>query len=234
MDTFCHIVYLLIGLIGWMANGVTLCYILKTFEVRIHVFALICIDSAFSTLCAATSTVSDVLVLAEVLIPDYNSCSIAFLVSYLPCCFGALTTLLISSTRFILAKKSARNIHVSNTRVLSTAITVLILISVTLSGYFAYRAINNLPFAFYVEACYREEMRNVPWYNGLVLQFPNYFNLASLIVDTKMLAFIKKTVLPHGSSDDVQRIPIRATVLSGLSGKLLDPFYDFFYFKRHS
>ena len=69
-------------------------------------------------------------------------------------------------------------------------------------------------------------MRNVPWYNGLVLQFPNYFNLASLIVDTKMLAFIKKTVLPHGSSENVQRIPIRTTVLSGLSGKLLDPFFN--------
>ena len=220
MEEFCTIVYLILGLIGWLANGITMGSILKRFEVHIHVFALICIDAVFSTLCAALSTISDVLVLAKVLIPDYNSCAMAFMASYLPCCFGALNTLLISSIRFTLAKKSAKNIQVPNRRVLSTAIAVLLLISAALSAFFFYNISNDLPFAFYIEACYSEDMRHVPRYNGVVLQFPNYFNVASLIVDTKMLAFIKKTVLPHGgSSDDVQRIPIRATLLSGLSGK---------------
>ena len=103
---------IVLGVLGFISNGSTLLYILQNFNIFIHVFALLFIDTLFSTACALLSLILDVLVRAEVLKHSFTYCTMSFLALYLPAFYGPVLTFLVAVTRYILTKKSARNIQV--------------------------------------------------------------------------------------------------------------------------
>lgn len=151
--------FLAVGLLGFITNLSTLIYILKSFDINIHVFALIFIDSFMSTSSAGISTVLDIFVLSDVTDSSFLICSLQFLTCYLPNNFGALLTLIIASVRFVLAKKSAKNIIPSNFKVLAFSLAAFFLISLSTITYFSISIWFNLPYAYYVEACSQSEAR---------------------------------------------------------------------------
>ena len=105
---------IILGVLGVMSNGSTLLYILRNFNISIHVFALLFIDTLFSTACALLSMILDILVRAEVLQQSFTYCTMSFLALYLPAYYGSVLTFLVAITRYILTIKSAKNIQVKN------------------------------------------------------------------------------------------------------------------------
>ena len=105
---------IILGVLGVMSNGSTLLYILRNFNISIHVFALLFIDTLFSTACALLSMILDNLVRAEVLQQSFTYCTMSFLALYLPAYYGSVLTFLVAITRYILTIKSAKNIQVKN------------------------------------------------------------------------------------------------------------------------
>ena len=103
---------IVLGVLGFISNGSTLLYILQNFNIFIHVFSLLFIDTLFSTSCALLSLILDVLVRTEVLQQSFTYCTMSFLALYLPAFYGPVLTFLVAVTRYILTKKSARNIQV--------------------------------------------------------------------------------------------------------------------------
>ena len=101
-----------LGLLGFLSNGSTLIYILRNFNISIHVFALLFIDTLISVASDLLSLILDVLVRAEVLQQGFTYCNMSFLALYLPMYYGTVLTFLVAVTRYILTKKSARNIQV--------------------------------------------------------------------------------------------------------------------------
>ena len=122
-----------------------------------------------------------------------------FFIAYFPCSFGALLYLLISSIRYTLARKAARNMQPSNGKVLASALLVFVIFVIFQTTYFGLNAMWNFSISYFVESCAYPEREARPYssFNTFILQMPNIFSLVSLAVDLQMIIFLKKTILPE-------------------------------------
>ena len=186
--------YLALDIIGFFSNFSTLIYILKSFKIGTHVFTLIFLDSLISTLCTGISILFDLLFFAGHFNP---TCQIAFLTIYLPGSYGAVLTFLISSIRFYLANKAAKNIHPSNKRVLSYTLIMFALVVTFYPSYFAICLMMDVSYSLFSESCLYpdQEPRTLSLATKIVLGSPILFNIVSLMTDLRMLRFLKRTVL---------------------------------------
>ena len=116
----------------------------------------------------------------------------------MPSYAGAVLTFLISIVRYILALKAARNIQPSNKKVLKLSLLAFASSVVAVSGYIGICQVLDVPYGVLVEACLWElrEPREISRSRVIVLQSPNYFNIAALVTDLLMLRFLKKSIQP--------------------------------------
>ena len=195
MEIIFTITFLVLDAGALTANCCTLLYILKSFDIRTHVFSILFLDSLISTFCSGVAFIVDSLLLANQIPTNYPICTLAFLMTNLPCCFGAILTLLISQIRLTLAQKASKNIKPSNKKVLCVTLSVFLIIAAPTLTYYGLNAMFGMPIAFFVETCAfpNEEPRFLSRLHLFVLQMPNFFNVLSLITDLKMLRFLKNS-----------------------------------------
>ncbi len=118
------------------------------------------------------------------------------------CNTGAILTFLVSLVRYILARKSCKNIHPPNKQVLKWSIGSFFFLFSAISLYFVTSELLDLPFALVIEACSRgdREPREISKIRRMILQSPNYFNFGSILIDLMMFRFLKKTLLPTSTN----------------------------------
>jgi hypothetical protein len=129
------------------------------------------------------------------------ACVVAFFAIYLPGCYGAVLTFLITSVRLYLAKRAAKNIHPSNKKVMSYALTFFTLIAACYLSFFIICTLKDVPYSLFADSCINpnQEPRTQSISILSVLHTPFFFNFCSLINDLRMLQFLKKTILPTSS-----------------------------------
>ena len=201
------LVFVAIDICACFTNCTTLVYITKTYNIKIHVFTLIFLDSLISTTCYMIVTFLDLLLLARHTQPNYLLYFFTFLFTYYPNCCGAFLTLLISLLRYCLAKKSAQNIQPSNKKVSLFALAIFMFYAIFIITTCVLHAVFDLPLAFFIEVLSRPQKspRTLRQWTMIFLQIPNFCNLLSLVTDIQMLKFLKKVI-----------IPTKENVLSGL------------------
>ena len=197
MDTNNYIFFLALGSFGFFSNSATLIYIARSFNIQIHVYSLLFIDSLISTACALTSLIIDLLLVFDVLSKSFVYCVSSHLSMYIPFCFGAILTFMVAMIRYILGLKSSKNIHISNLKVSLFSLCTFSLIAVSVAIFLGFQIFHDIPFTFYVEACLTKERepRNVSMTNLIALRIGAFVNVASVIVDCLMIRFIRKTTL---------------------------------------
>ena len=97
---------------GCLTNFVTLLYILKRFDIRVHVFTLLFIDAIFSLICSLISVTLDTLLMANIIKVNLLYCHISFLTVWLPMFYGDILTFKVAFLRYYLTIKAAKNIQV--------------------------------------------------------------------------------------------------------------------------
>ena len=189
-------IFVFIDVCSCFTNLTTLTYICKNFNIKTHVFILIFLDSLNSSLFSIISTVFDTLFLTNLVQPNTLLCLFAFLSSYLPNCFGSILTLLISLTRYILARNSAKNIQPSNKKVSTIAIAVFSTTAAVIVAICVTYALFDIPLVAYVEICAGKILRPGHFTAKFFLMAPNVWNVLALLTDIEMLKFLKKVIIP--------------------------------------
>ena len=186
-------VNLVLDLLSAVTNLTALAHVARSFDLKTHVFFLTFIDALISSVCAILSIVVDV-VWSFVDIKQFRLivCSIDFLTHILPSYLGAFLTFLVTSIRFLVTVKGARNqplshFHVSLTAAISFSVLVIFILT-----YIIVNSVLDLPYSFTVEACTRTtrsamDIRPISSYNVIVMQVPNFFNILSLLVDLGLI-----------------------------------------------
>jgi hypothetical protein len=78
-------IFLTLSILSLVSNGLTLFYILKTFDTSVHVFALLFTDATLSTFFSGLSVIADSLVEAAILQSGTGGyCLTSFISTYLP------------------------------------------------------------------------------------------------------------------------------------------------------
>ena len=134
----------------------------------------------------------------------------SFGTQYFPIIFGLLLTMLISSVRYFLTLKSAKNIQVSKTKVTQCVFAIFCIFSLAAVLWWTIHIMLDVPYAIIVETCFyrTRDPRTLPVSKRIALNFPFLFNIVSLLMDILMLRFLKKTILPTSQT------------LSTLSGRI--------------
>ena len=199
------IAYAVIDLCACLLNLTTLKFVYKNVNLKTHVFSLLFLDSLSSTICSIGSIILDTIFLTKVFEPNYVMCSLSYLMSYLSISFGAILTLLITVTRYVLATKSAKNIQLNNKK-----ITLIVLgIFTAAAGFNIIFFIVNLKFgtinSSFVSVCahWKQEPKNIPILIVIFLFHPNICNILSLLTDIKMLMFLQKVIIPTHNSQNL-------------------------------
>ena len=142
-----------IAIVGVCLNGLSLFHIVKSFDIRTHVFTLIFVDAVISTVgCSITSTVY-FLVVVQFADQSLFFCTLMFYSGYLPWLFGSLLTLIVANVRFVLTRKSAVNVQLSNSAILKKTLTLFFTFSGIILVYFSVNMILKEPYAVIVEEC---------------------------------------------------------------------------------
>jgi hypothetical protein len=194
-------IFLPIGIVGSFTNTFTIIYLLRNYNIAVHVYTLIFIDSLISTTCSFTMLFYDSLVFSQILTMNFWYCTISQLTIFLPMYWGSILTCMVAIIRYVLAQKAAKNIQVSNFKVSLLAIAGFCLVIAVTFSFFAFNICSDIPYTFYVESCMIAERtpRSVPMVNVIALRSGIFFNVTSVIVDILMLKFIKKTILAINS-----------------------------------
>ena len=108
MDPKFLVYFLIVESIGLFFNLLTLYHICATFEIKIHVFTMIFIDSVLTNVAGIISIILDTLLLVNVVERTRAYCTMVHAAVYLPFSCGALLTLQVALVRYILTRKSAR------------------------------------------------------------------------------------------------------------------------------
>ena len=218
------VLFLAIDVCADFTNLTTLIYIATSFNIKTHVFTLIFLDSLISTLCSVISTLFDSLLLAGQIQANANVCFLAFLTAYLSNCFGAILTFLIAAVRYILAKLSAKNIQPLSMKVSAIALAVFTALGAISVAICVTHAVLDLPMAFSIEVCADRDLfeRPIKPLSTLLLSIPNIYKLFSMVVDIKMILFLRKVIIPAG-----------ANVLLGLGTHFLHTLYFVLFCKTH-
>ena len=215
MKTVVLSAFVFIDFCSCFTNFTTLIYICKTFNIKIHVFTLIFLDSLISSSGSIISATLDTLFLSGLLQPTYLLCYSAFLSNFLPICFGAILTLLLSFIRYILARSSAKNIHPSNKTVVAISIAIFSSISSFVLLTFLVHALLDIPFVYFIDICSNLGFRPKKIFSLFFLQIPNCCNILTLIIDLQMIRFLKKVIIQpqsnilHGLGETFMSFQIR-------------------------
>ena len=185
----------LINFVGFLANISTVIYILKNFDITVHVFALLFVDSLISTSCSFMATVIRGFVMSNIFTWGFNNCTVLFLSTFLPTHFGGILTCLVAAIRLILTKKSAQNIQVSNSKVFILSFSTFLLFVALYGAYYAFNLMLDIPFVIVVEVC-SSKSRPVGTMNNMMFRSGFIFNMISIVLDILMIRFIRETVLP--------------------------------------
>ena len=113
MKSFNTIITMSLSSFGCLTNFATLVYILKSFDIRIHVFTLLLIDAIISIIWSLISVIMDALVLGNIAMVDITYCTISFLSIWLPMFYGAVLTFKVAFLRYFLTIKAAKNVQVN-------------------------------------------------------------------------------------------------------------------------
>jgi hypothetical protein len=180
---------------GCLTNGLALLHIYRSFNLKIHAFSLLFIDSIISTASSLFLTLLHILYLTNQVEHSEVFCTLEFLGFFLPFYLGACTTFLVASIRLLLTIQSAQNKHPSNVKVSVTAFVAFGTAAAVFLLYIGISSATNAPFSFTVETCTRTK-RHISTLNELALQVPSFFNILSLMVDLRLLKFVRKSVTP--------------------------------------
>lgn len=138
---------------GLIFNTVTLNGIIKSFNIRTHVFLLLFLDSLISTLGSAVSTRLHAMVLADLLPLNHTYCFIAFIAFLIPSNLGQLLNMMISTLRFYLTTKSAKNIQPSKSKVTFYSVAIFVSVALINISYITINEVLDIPYAIHIEAC---------------------------------------------------------------------------------
>jgi hypothetical protein len=180
---------------GCLTNTSTLYYILKNFDVTVHVFTLVFVDSIISTSCSFVAAIIYSLGMTNIISLDLTNCSVIFFSTFLPLYLGGILTFLVAAIRFILTKKSAQNIQIQNSKVLLLSFATFLACVVLLVAFFVYSLALDIPFIFIVEVC-TNRRRPIGTLNSLAARSGILFNIISVVLDIILIKLIRKTVLP--------------------------------------
>ena len=145
--------FVVAGSLGVVFNVVTLVGIVRNFNIRVHVFLLLFLDSFISALGCLVSAVLHALALAGVYAPGHSYCLVALLTILVPPYCGSAICLLISCTRLFLSVKAAKNERPSKTRVTFCILAVFVVAVATNLTYIAVNELLDVPYAIHIEAC---------------------------------------------------------------------------------
>ena len=196
------IAYVFIDLCACMLNLSTLIFVYKNVNLKTHVFSLLFLDSLSSTICSIGSMILDTIFLTKAFEPNFILCSLSYLMSYLSISFGAILTLLITVTRYVLATKSAKNIQLNNNKVTQIVLGIF----TAAAGFNIIFFIVNLKFgtinSSFLSVCaqWKQGPKNVSILMVLFLFHPNICNFFSLLTDIKMLMFLQKVIIPTNNA----------------------------------
>ena len=102
------IYFLIAETFGLCCNVLTLIHILKKFEIKIHVFTMIFVDSVLTNIGCVFSIILEILLLSNLVERTRTYCTLVYSSVYVPFSCGAISTFLVALVRYILTKKSAR------------------------------------------------------------------------------------------------------------------------------
>ena len=97
---------------GAASNLSTLVYILRNFDIKVHVYTLIFIDALFCSASALASFLLDVMMVTELIAVDRAFCTISLLSLLLPVLYGSILTFMVALVRYVLSVKAAKNSQV--------------------------------------------------------------------------------------------------------------------------
>ena len=191
---------------GCLFHLKTFHFVVKNFNLKTHVFTLLFLDSLSSTVCSIASVIFEAIFLTKIIEPNFIICSWAFLVAYIPICFGAILTLLIALTRYLLAIKAAKNIHPNNKRVTLTAIGVFAVDAGFIIAFFLVMFHLEISTMYYTNVCAypKQDQRPIPTPLVLLMLHPNVYNILSLLTDIKMVRFLKTVIIPSSNAQNIE------------------------------
>ena len=196
---------ILINSVGCLTNLLTGIYILKNFDVTVHVFALVFVDSLISTSCSFMATVVRGSVMSNILSWGFGNCSVLFFSTFLPTYFGGILTCLVATIRFILVKKSAQNSQISNLKVFIFSFSTFFFFVALTVCFYTVNLVLNIPYVLIVEIC-SNKRRPIGLLNALALRTGMIFNILSIILDILVIRFIRKNVMPETAQDNQLQI----------------------------
>ena len=99
---------------GLITNSGTLFYIFKSFDIKVHVYTLLFVDTLISTI--GNFIVLNLYILKQTPLVDVNTgfCSALFFALFLPTLYGAILICLVAVVRLTLAMRAAKNIQIPN------------------------------------------------------------------------------------------------------------------------
>ena len=196
---------ILINSVGCLTNLLTEIYILKNFDVTVHVFALVFVDSLISTSCSFMATVIRGFAMSNIFSWGFSNCSVLFFSTFLPTYFGGILTCLVATIRFILVKKSAQNTQISNLKVFIFSFSTFFFFVALTVCFYTVNLVLNIPYVLIVEIC-SNKRRPIGLLNALALRTGMIFNILSIILDILVIRFIRKTVMPETAQDNQLQI----------------------------
>ena len=98
---------------GLASNFSTLIYILRNFDVKVHVYTLLFIDALFCTASALACLVVDVMAFSKTVEFDRAYCNASILSLLLPVLYGSILTFMVALVRYVLSVKAAKNLQVA-------------------------------------------------------------------------------------------------------------------------
>ena len=200
------IAFEVLAILACLSNLTTLQFVVKNFNLKTHVFTLLFLDSLSSTVCSIASVIFETIFLTKIIESNFIICSWAFLVAYIPICFGAILTLLIALTRYLLAIKASKNIHPNNKRVTLTAIGIFGVAAGFIVGFFLVTFHLDISTVYYTDVCAypEQDRRPIPAPLVLFILHPIVYNILSLLTDIKMLRFLKTVILPSSNVQNIE------------------------------
>jgi hypothetical protein len=192
-------VFITLHITGLLLNFATLLYIVTNFNIKVHVYTLLFIDSLICMLSSLGLIILDTLLIYGIWNSSFVYCNTWFFTLLLPTYFGGILTFLVAAIRYILALKAAKNIQPSNKTVSCWSLSFFVFWIFVAISIISINLWLDIPIAMMVEACASSPERpprlvGIP--NNVATRSVAIFNFLSLVMDVLVVKFIKKTILP--------------------------------------
>ena len=212
---------------GLLLNFSTLVHIVTNFNIKVHVYTLLFIDSLICMSASLVLIILDVLLIYGVWNNPFWHCHAWFFTLLLPTYFGGILTFLVAAIRYILALKAAKNIHLSNKTVSCWSLSFFSFWILVAILFIWINIWMDIPIAMMIEACASSPQRPprlVGIANSVATRSVAIFNFMSLVMDVLVVKFIKKTILPTTNPplelfDEGGQLPVGIIAVETNTGK---------------